>query len=52
MTETQFYSIKRNEDGDIVWLDDYAFMFNDEQIELLTDDDWQRYNEIINMEYC
>lgn len=52
LTDAQFEAIKRNADGDIIWLGDFIHMLSDDQIERLTDDDWQRYDEAVNMEYC
>jgi len=51
MTSAQFKAIKRNEDGDIIWLDEVIGLLNDDQIEKLSDDDWSRYFEEMNQDY-
>lgn len=47
MTNEEFKKLKRNADGDLVHIDDIIGLLTDEQIELLSDDDWSRYNEPI-----
>ena len=52
LTEKEFKAIPRNADGDIIWLGDYIFRLTDSQIDRLSEDDWQRYDEEIHAEYC
>lgn len=52
MTTQDFNKLPRNDDGDLVHIDDIIGLLTEKQIEELSDDDWQRYDEAINMEYC
>ena len=52
MTDKDFKMLPRNADGDIIHIDDIVGLLSEKQIDKLTDDDWQRYDEAINMEYC
>lgn len=52
MTDTEFRAIPRNGDGDIIHIDDIIGLLTEKQIDRLTGDDWQRYDEAMNMEYC
>ena len=52
MTNEQFKMLPRNADGDIIHIDDIIGLLTEKQIDSLTGDDWQRYDEAINMEYC
>jgi hypothetical protein len=52
MTDTEFKAIARNSDGDIIHIDDIIGLLTEKQIDKLSDDDWQRYDEAMNMEYC
>jgi len=51
MTDKDFKMLPRNADGDIIHIDDIIGLLSEKQIDKLTDDDWQRYDEAINMEY-
>ena len=45
MRMKDFQDLTRNEDGDIVYLTAWFHLFTDEQVDMLTDDDWKRYHE-------
>ena len=44
-TMNEFKALKRNSDGDLTNMYDNFLLLTDEQVELLTCDDWSRYYE-------
>lgn len=44
-TMKEFKALERNSDGDLTSMYDHFLLLTDEQVDLLTSDDWSRYHE-------